>query len=144
MELVQFNAEMDRLRARYGKQKYPEVLTDIFWAKFKQVEYTAFRKVVAKLIAHEAYAPLFEKFQQELRVELAAIRENQIEDIAKKQNCPGCQNTGRVSVTINPKHAPYSFRCYCKLGKEMFPNFPEQPKSRETPNPTTEKLDELF
>lgn len=145
MELTQFQAEMRRLQDRYGKMKYPEVLQDILFAKFKNIEYSAFRKVVAKLIAYEAYAPLFEKFQSELRVELATVRENQIEEIKKRTNCHSCQNTGRLSIEIKKNESPYSFRCHCKLGEEMFPNFPAQPsESNQSSDSSEEKLNAMF
>lgn len=130
MELTQFKSEMDRLQERYGKTKYPEVLQNILFSKFRKIDFSVFRRVVSKLIAYEPYAPLFPKFEEELRNELAIIRETEIAEIAKGSTCSSCKGLGRTSEKINQKAASYSFRCHCELGKKLYPNFPERHSTR--------------
>lgn len=126
MELTQFNFEMERLRDRYGKNKYPQVLADLLYSKFRKIEYASFKRTVSKLIACEMYAPLFPKFQDELLSELVRIKEQEHEELTKNHNCSSCNNTGRVYEYLNEGEAAYSFKCHCKLGEMLFPNFPRR------------------
>lgn len=130
MELGQFNFEINRLRDRYGKSKYPEVLVDILYKKFRKVDYESFKKAVNKLMAYEQYAPMYPKFADELLPELARIKEQEIEELKKLHNCFSCNNTGRISINLKENEAAYSFRCNCALGEILFPNFPKHQGAR--------------
>lgn len=125
-----FNIQISRLKSTYGEKQFPRERIEMYWEKYHMVPAVDFKAAVNRLILNSRYAPMAQDFDDALYEPLLRLKEVRASEISQKGMCQGCKNTGRVSIKINKAHAPYSFRCYCNLGLELFPNFPSAPRPK--------------
>lgn len=119
-----FEIQMHRITSTFGEKAYSSDRVEIIWSKFSIVSNEAFSQAVDNLIGNSRYAPLLHDFDAELAGQMVDAKQNRIEKISQGKHCHGCNNTGRVSIEIDPKYANYSFRCHCVIGRTLYPNFP--------------------
>lgn len=136
-----FNGQISRLKGTYGDKAFPAERVAMYWERYQNLEALDFKRAIDSIIANNRYAPMGQDFDDALVEPMLRLKIKQSENLTKGNFCQGCNNTGRVSVRLKPGESNYSFRCYCKLGKEMFPSFPEQPKSTQKPEATQDILD---
>jgi len=129
-----FDQEMARLIAAYGKTKYPHERIEVFWQKFQFVPHRAFKQTILKLIAYEPYAPLFEKFEKDLKPFIQkSFEEEKNRFFNSIQDCTDCTNSGVIFMKRKSENyiTTYAFKCRCERGHYLFPNYPELPENSD-------------
>lgn len=137
MNRQEFEIAMGSLRKTYGVNKYPNIRSNIFYLKFKNVDISVFERTVNKLIACETYAPMFDKFTDALKKNLefanAKDRVEKLKDV--KVFCEDCKdpdgnNLGHIyrmhynSDGTQNHEIPCVYQCSCELGPLLRPSLP--------------------
>ncbi len=66
MKFSEFKAQIDKLIAVYGKDKYPDERVKIFWNKLQNIQPEIFCAAVTNLICNEIFPPMLNKIQDEI------------------------------------------------------------------------------
>ena len=127
----EFNIEMLLITQTYGVKNYPDTRLNMLFDKLFTITRASFKKGIASIICAERYAPLMETFANTFRDELVNSRESYVEHLKEKHACVICESTGRVSERSKAKGIAAScYRCDCKIGEELYPNFPKRFENR--------------
>ncbi len=124
---TEFNSLMDQLKLAYGKAKYPEIRTGMFWLKLHKIPRQSLSRAINKLIACEQYPPMYDKIEALLKSEIDdfAIREKE-DFLSRLSDCTRCTNSGVVfMMPENLKHwqSPTACQCTCDRGEYLYPRY---------------------
>ncbi len=125
MTRQQFNLAILKLKEAYGHTKYPEVRCDVLFERFQGIPWSHFEKGIDNMIINCKFAPMMDEFYGEVADEVRTARAERVQKLAEGNQCVICKNSGRISVNLKPGQAAYSFRCDCKIGRTLFPNYPK-------------------
>ncbi len=67
MKIEEFKKEIDRLKAVYGSDKYPDERVKGFWDVLGTLPFRLFGEAVSNLINNETFPPMLNKIQDELK-----------------------------------------------------------------------------
>lgn len=127
MNFREFDAEINKLRNTYGKNKYTEDRAAVMFEYLGSLPIEAFSKQVKKFIAGSDKAPLLTDFEMAFSSQMADLKKESIEKkLSGAVDCLTCNNTGHVTMYLKKNGCEFAFQCTCARGLLMQPSFPKQ------------------
>jgi hypothetical protein len=120
MDQAEFQTQIDRLAATYGKTHFGHERLALLWRKVKFFTGDWLRGAVDHLISSCRQAPLPSDFDELISVERS--REWKAEkgdarfEINANYSCSFCKDTGAYTCTNSARPGVWAFRCHCQKG----------------------------
>lgn len=131
MTQKEFSDQMSRLRGAFGERFFNAEKSRILFDRLSGLDYSAFYKGITRVISSENYAPTVDKIIEIFSTEIKEIREKEILSMMAGHSCIACNLTGAV-IYINIKNRnSYAFKCHCRAGNILRPNYPIAPTSEK-------------
>lgn len=129
----EFNAQMNRLTAQFGKSFYTTERQVLIWDAVGTLDGFTFRRIVDKLIGECRQAPLVPEIREHVARERERLWSSTKRDPMQYPTgrgvlCPQCKDSGALlALPKDGKSGPYAFKCLCDSGLSDGRKFPSWP-----------------
>lgn len=123
----------------FGPSRLPAVKIRFFWDRLKNYPLTVVRQCADRIIlTHETF-PGVQAALQACADILRTYNEQNAVVIRTETSCHSCRGAGVVTANN------FAYRCHCKLGPMLFPNYPEYGGQKTTqPSERVENGERVF
>src|SRR5271166_2986740 len=125
MEERDFRTEFRRLTARYGEESYPPEVWTFFWSRVKNMTTHWWSQTVTTLIASNARAPLWDKFEVHFIAERNRGGLGFDSNEPRYGSCGSCDDGILMAERLDMLAAPYAFICDCRAGDSNPRKYPK-------------------
>jgi hypothetical protein len=116
----EFGNAMDKLKAAFGSDRYPDIRLKIYWREFKDLDADEFDVICDEAIANNNHAPPMDKFKEYAKTYFAKHfekRESKWKEwLAQQPYCRHCDMSGILFGVVKKTGNKCVFRCPCIVG----------------------------